>query len=128
AQLGSHLLREPFLAIQFQSARSGRRIVWPPAPRLCLIPVACGPGPLLVWEPDNREAIEQAMLAVRVDLEMNYAAIRAANFLLLEVDCQRCVGAAISIIKQLFQIFRRHTDRQQAVLEAVVVENIAERS
>src|SRR5579863_10019095 len=35
--------------------------------------------------------------------------------------------STISVVEQLLEVFRRHLDRQHAVLKAVVVENIAER-
>src|SRR3984893_7559840 len=76
---------------------------------------------------DVVEAFEQAFLAVRVDVEFHYAAVGAADFLFLQVDAERRIGAALGVVEQLFQVFRRHLDRQHAVLEAVVVENVPER-
>ena len=37
------------------------------------------------------------MLAMRVDLEMNYATIGTADFLLLEIDSECRVGPALGI-------------------------------
>ena len=54
------------------------------------------------------------------------AAIRPADFLVGQIDGERRIGAAIGIVEQLLQIFRRHRDRQDAVLEAVIVENVGE--
>src|SRR5262249_1568737 len=82
---------------------------------------------LLLRQSDVIKSIEQAMLAVRVDFEMDDTAVRATDFLLLEIDCQCCVGAALGIVEQLLEIFGRHADRQQAILEAVIIEDVAER-
>src|SRR5262249_22112662 len=67
------------------------------------------------------------MLAVRVDVELDDAAVGAADLLLREVDRQRGVGAALGVVEQLLQVLGRDLDRQHAVLEAVVVEDVAER-
>src|SRR5580704_5960422 len=56
---------------------------------------------------DIVEAFEQALLAVRLNIELHYAAVRAANLLLFQVDGERCIGAALGIIEQLFQILGR---------------------
>src|SRR5262245_62105664 len=73
---------------------------------------------------DVVEAVEQAVLAERIDLELHLAAVRPADFLRLEIDGERRVGAALGIVEQLLQILRRNLDRQNAVLETVVVENV----
>ena len=44
-----------------------------------------------------------------------------------EIDRQGRVGAAVGVVEQLVEIVLGDADRQNAVLEAVVVENIAER-
>ena len=49
-----------------------------------------------------------------------------ADFLLLQVDRQRGVGAALGVVEQLLQVLGADLDRQHAVLEAVVVEDVAE--
>ena len=49
------------------------------------------------------------MLAVRIDLELDHAAVGAADFLLFQIDGQRRIGAALGIVEQLLQIFRRQT-------------------
>ena len=66
------------------------------------------------------------MLAEGVDLEGDDARIGAADFLRLQVDRQGGVGAAAGIVHQLLEVFRRDRDRQDAVLEAVVVEDVGE--
>src|SRR5262245_18387035 len=81
---------------------------------------------LLHGQADIVEAVEQAVLAMRVDLELDHAAVGAADLLLREVDRQRGNRAAVDVVEQLFQVLRRYLDRQDAVLEAVVVEDVAE--
>src|SRR5262249_53874318 len=76
---------------------------------------------------DVIEAVEQAVLAVWVDVEVDNAAVGAADFLLFEVDGEARVGAPLGVVEQLFQILCADLDGQKAVLEAIVVENIAER-
>src|SRR3954451_14926305 len=73
---------------------------------------------------DIVETVEQAMLAVRIDFERDHAAVRPPDLLLLQVDRQRGIGAALGVVEQLLQILRRYLDRQHAVLEAVIVEDV----
>ena len=44
------------------------------------------------------------MLAVRIDLELDDAAVGAADFLLFEIDGQRRIGAALGVVEKLIQI------------------------
>src|SRR5262249_31285477 len=76
---------------------------------------------------DIVEAVEQTVLAMRIDVELHHAAIGTSDLLLLQVDRQRRIGAALGVVEQLLQILRLDLDRQHAVLEAVVVEDVAER-
>ena len=46
------------------------------------------------------------MLAERVDVELDRAAVGAANFLLREIDRERRVGAALGIVEELGEILR----------------------
>src|SRR6266849_4574020 len=78
-------------------------------------------------EPDVIEAVQQAVLTVRIDFEPDHAAVGTAYLLLFEVDGEARIGAALGIVEQLFQIFRGHLDGQHAVLETIVVEDVAER-
>src|SRR6267154_870418 len=57
-------------------------------------------------EPDVVEAVEQAMLAVGVDLELDHAAVGAADFLLLEIDRERGIGAAVGVVEEFLQVLR----------------------
>src|SRR3954471_2584794 len=56
---------------------------------------------------DVVEAVEQAMLAERIDLELHLAAVRPADFLVLEIDRERRIRAALRILEQLLQILGR---------------------
>src|SRR5262249_25533507 len=78
-------------------------------------------------EPDVIETIQQAMLAVRIDFKPDHATVRTPYLLFFEVDGEPRIGAAVSVIEQLLQIVRRDLDGKEAVLEAIVVEDIAER-
>src|SRR5207244_9585703 len=82
---------------------------------------------LLHGQPDIVEAVQEEMELEIVEIELDHAAIRAADFLGLEVDRQRGVRAARGVVHQLVQVFRADSDRQDAVLEAIVVENVGER-
>src|SRR5262249_7458305 len=75
-------------------------------------------------EPNIVEPLHQASFSERIDVEADYAAIRSADFLIFEIDGERCVGAAFSVVHELFKVLRRDNDRQYAVLTAIIVENI----
>src|SRR4051812_24283780 len=77
-------------------------------------------------EADIVETVEQAALLEVVDVEMNGAAVRPADRLVLEVDRYGGVGAALGVIHQQREDLLGDADRQDAVLEAVVVENVGE--
>src|SRR5437588_5843097 len=55
-------------------------------------------------EADVVEALQQALLAVRLDVEPHHAAIGASDLLLFEIDRQRGVGAALGVVEQLLEI------------------------
>ncbi len=67
------------------------------------------------------------MLLEAVDLELDDAAVGTADFLGLEVDGERRVRAAARVVEKLVDVGLGKADRQNAVLEAVVVEDIGER-
>ena len=71
--------------------------------------------------------LQEAVLAEGIDLEADDAAVGPADLLALEIDGQRRVGAAARIVDQLVDLLLRQHDRQNAVLEAVVVEDVGER-
>ena len=58
---------------------------------------------------------------------LHHAAVRSADFLLLQIDRERGIGAALGVVEQLVEVLGADADRQHAVLETVVVENVAER-
>src|SRR5215203_7386913 len=58
-----------------------------------LLLVSLDSGGLLHGEADIVEAVEEAVLAVLVDLELDHAAVGAADLLGFEVDGERRVGA-----------------------------------
>src|SRR5690606_37525541 len=76
---------------------------------------------------DIVETVEQAMALEIVEIEGNRAAIGTVNFLGFEIDGEGCIGAARSVVHQLVQLFLSDLDRQDAVLEAVIVEDVGER-
>src|SRR5690606_10938692 len=73
------------------------------------------------------ETVEQAMALEVVEVEGNRAAIGTVNFLGFEIDGEGCIGAARSVVHQLVQLFLSDLDRQDAVPEAVIVEDVGER-
>src|SRR5690606_9942557 len=75
---------------------------------------------------DVVEAIQETVALEGVDLELDHAAIRAADFLRLQIYSQGGVGAPLGIVHQLVQLLGTYGDGQDAVLEAVVVENVGE--
>ena len=66
------------------------------------------------------------MLAEGIDLEVDLAAIGTADFLCLKVDRDGGIGPPAGVIEQLVDLRLREFDRQNAVLEAVVVEDVGE--
>src|SRR5216684_1662928 len=81
---------------------------------------------LLQGEPDIVEAVQQAVLAERVDVEFDDAAIGPGDRLAGEIDSEPGVGALLGVVHQLVDDLLRQPDRQDAVLEAVVVEDVGE--
>ena len=83
-------------------------------------------GAFSMVRPMSSSPFEQAVLAEGVDVERDHAAVGAADLLRREVDGQRGVGAAPRVVHQLVEVLLRDHDRQDAVLEAVVVEDVGE--
>src|SRR6266567_6902197 len=81
---------------------------------------------LLHGEAHVVEAVQHTVLAERIDLEMNLLAVGALDGLLGEIDGEPRVGALLGIVHQLVDDFLRQLDRQDAVLEAVVIEDVGE--
>ena len=89
--------------------------------------VARDPRRVLQRLADVVEAVQQRVLAERVDVEVDLLAVRADHDLAFEVDGDARVAAEFRIVDQCVADRARQADRQQAVLEAVVVEDVAER-
>ena len=51
-------------------------------------------------QPDVIEALEQTMLAERVQLKLDDAAIRAANFLVRQIDAQRRIRPTLRVVSR----------------------------
>ena len=66
------------------------------------------------------------MLTEGVDVKSDHPAVWSADLLLLEVHGELGVGAAAGVFHQRLKLFRLHLDGQNAVLEAVVVEDVCE--
>src|SRR6185437_7624770 len=49
-----------------------------------------------------------------------------SNFLIGQIDRQRRIGAALGVVEQFVEVVLADADRQNAVLEAVIVEDVAE--
>src|SRR5581483_4609720 len=71
-------------------------------------------------------AVEQALLAEGIDLELDAAAVRTADFLRFQIDRDAGIGAALGIVHQLVDVFLRQLDGQDAVLEAIAIEDVGE--
>ena len=50
-------------------------------------------------EPDIVEPVEQAMLAVRIDVELHHTTVGAPDLLLRKINRQRRIGAALGIVE-----------------------------
>src|SRR6185503_5745043 len=79
-------------------------------------------------EADLVEPVEQAVLAERSDVEAEaLRAVEGRHALPLEVDPQPEAGERNRIVEQLVDFGFRQRDRQEAVLQRVVLEDLAER-
>src|SRR3546814_2555054 len=68
----------------------------------------------------------RSVRAERVDVEGDLLAVRPGDLLLLQVDRHPGVLAELRVVQQLRDLRLRQLDQQQAVLEAVVVEDVRE--
>ncbi len=66
------------------------------------------------------------MLAERIDVEADDAAIGPTDLLRFEIHRHRRICAPARVVHQLIDLLLRQLDRQDAVLEAVVEENVGE--
>src|SRR5208283_6003701 len=83
-------------------------------------------GGFLQRQADIVETIHKAVLPERVDIEADHTAIGAANFLGFEIDRERRIGAAPGVVHEFGEVCAGNNDRQNAVLEAIVIKNIGE--
>src|SRR4051794_7207644 len=93
-------------------------------PAVGFIPVDA--GAMLEGLADIVQAVQQQVLAERIDLEADFLAVRADDNLLLEVDGQAGIVTLPCVLDQLVAHRARQANRQNAVLEAVVVEDVGE--
>ena len=75
---------------------------------------------------DVVEPFDEALLAEGIDLELDDPAVGTADFLRRKIDGDRRIGAALGVVVQLGEILARDLDWQDAVLEAIVIEDIGE--
>ena len=83
-------------------------------------------GGVLQGLADIVQPIQQQMLAKRIDVEVNFLAVRADDDLAFQIDGDAGVAAELGVVDQLVADRARQADRQDAVLEAVVVEDVGE--
>src|SRR5690554_432796 len=81
---------------------------------------------VLQRQADVVQAVEQAVLAEGIHLEAVLHAVRTGHGLRLEVDGQLIALVGLGLLEQGVDFFFFQHDRQQAVLEAVVVEDVGE--
>src|SRR5690606_19531213 len=79
---------------------------------------------ILQSQADIIEAIQQAVLTERINLKGVFFAIRAANHLRFQVHGQLIAFVGFHRLEQLINALLIQHDRQQAVLEAVIEENV----
>src|SRR5471030_764856 len=89
-------------------------------PGLDLVLVGLGLGDIV-------ETGQHRVLSPRIDLERDGTAGRRDHHAVLEIDRHaRVAGRGLHLVGQLLDVFDRQWHRQDAVLEAVVVEDVAE--
>src|SRR6185437_5569124 len=72
------------------------------------------------------QAVQQKVLAERIDFKRNLLPARSNDNLALQIDRYAGVAAELGVLDQGVADLARQADRQDAVLEAVVEENIGE--
>src|SRR5688572_2357359 len=81
---------------------------------------------VLEREPDLVEPVQQGMLGERVDVELEALAARRGHRLRLEVYRDPVTRLPLDLLEEPVDGLRVELDQQQAVLEAVVVEDVRE--
>src|SRR5690606_16912519 len=79
---------------------------------------------VLQSQADVIQAVEQAMLAKGVDLKPILLAVRAGHDLRSQVHSQLVAFGGLGLLKQFITFFFLQEDRQQAVFETVVEEDL----
>src|SRR5207237_9345555 len=79
---------------------------------------------LLLGQTDIVEPVQEAVLAECIDLEAYLLAVRPSDRLGFQLDRHHCVGAFPSVFHQLVDDLLGESDRQDAVLEAIIVEDV----
>src|SRR5215471_10467063 len=79
---------------------------------------------LLLRQADVVEAVQQTMLAESINLEMHLVAVRPRDRLSREVDRHHGIGALAGILHQLIDDLFGQGNRQDAVLEAIIIEDV----
>ena len=64
-------------------------------------------GALTIVRPMSSRPFIRQCLRKRVEVELDHAAVGPADLLRLQVDRERRVGAALGVVEQLVEIFRR---------------------
>src|SRR6185312_9488068 len=105
-------------------SRRGRRNPWLALPPRCLVGVDL--RRVLQRLADVVETVQQQVLAERVDIEVDFLAVRPHHHLARQIDGEAGVAAELGVVDQLVADRPRQPDRQDAVLEAVVVEDVGE--
>ena len=75
---------------------------------------------------DIVQSLEKAFFLERVDLEIKNFAVGRIDLLVLQIDYDSRVGSFVCMRHELVYIGLRKRDRQDAVLEAIIVENVRE--
>src|SRR5437773_9516753 len=91
-------------------------------PRLCF--VGADFSTLLLGQTDIVEPVQQAMLTKCCDLEMHLLAVWPGDGLALQINRHHRVGALLGVFHQFVHDLLRQRDRQDAVLEAIIVEDV----
>jgi len=73
---------------------------------------------------DVVESLEQNFLAGRRDFEFEHQAVLVGYSLIRQIDRQRIAFLFFGMLKELFDLLFGQCGRQDAVLKAVVVENV----
>ncbi len=79
---------------------------------------------VLQRQADIVQTVEQAMLAEGIDLKLQHLAIRTSHGLRLKVDTELITRLGLDLCKQLINLCVAQNDRQQAILEAVIEEDV----